>query len=257
MAHPCRGQKHYIRKDKVTRNLKLATWNVRTLGDTGSRPERSTAPVARELKRYDIDIAALSETRLAETGQLVERGAGYTFYWQGRAADEPRQSGVGFVIKNSIAVTLPQLPKGISDRLIHIRIPLASKRFLSIVSAYAPTMTNEEEVKERFYQDLDQLLLSIPAEDKIIVMGDFNAQVGQNGGVWKSIIGKHGVGKENSNGNLLLSECAKHDLAITNTFFRLPAKKRTTWMHPRSKQWHLIDSSPNGETLRACTQRSQ
>ena len=98
MAHPIRGQKSNIRKDKVTRNLKLATWNVRTLGDTGSRPERSTALVARELKRYDSDIAALSETRLAETGQLVERGANYTFYWQGRAADEPRKSRVGFVI---------------------------------------------------------------------------------------------------------------------------------------------------------------
>ena len=80
-------------------------------------------------------------------------------------------------------------------------------------------MTNEEEVKERFYQDLDKLLLSIPAEDKLIAMGDFNARVGQNGGVWKGIIGKHGFGKENSNGTLLLSECAKFDLEIANTFF--------------------------------------
>ena len=62
MANPFNGQKNYIRKDNVTRNLKLATWNVRTLGDTSSRPERSTALVARELKRYDIDIAALSES---------------------------------------------------------------------------------------------------------------------------------------------------------------------------------------------------
>ena len=76
MAHPIRGQKSDIRKDKVTQNLKLATWNVRTLGDTSSRPERSTALVARELKRYDIHIAALSETRLAETiGQRQQRQA--------------------------------------------------------------------------------------------------------------------------------------------------------------------------------------
>ena len=139
--------------------------------------------MARELKRYDIDIAALSETRLAETGQLIERGVGYTFYWQDRSVDEPRQSGVGFTVKRPIASTLVRLPRGVSDRLIQVRIPLASKRFLTIVSAYAPTMINDDEVKERFYQELDLLLLSVPAEDKLIIMGDFNARVGQNHGV--------------------------------------------------------------------------
>jgi hypothetical protein len=68
------------------RRLNIASWNVRTLMDnpTSSRPERRTALVARELARYDIDIAALSETRMAGEGSLVEAGAGYTFYWQGR-----------------------------------------------------------------------------------------------------------------------------------------------------------------------------
>ena len=28
---------------------------------------------------------------------------------------------------------------------------------------------------------------------------------------------------------------------ITNTVFRLPTCRKTTWMHPRSKHWHLID----------------
>ena len=26
-----------------------------------------------------------------------------------------------------------------------------------------------------------------------------------------------------------------------NTLFRLPTRNKTTWMHPRSKHWHLID----------------
>ena len=42
-------------------------------------PERMTAIVGHELSRYNIDIAALSETRLAETGDLTDVGAVYTF----------------------------------------------------------------------------------------------------------------------------------------------------------------------------------
>ena len=52
-----------------------------------NRPERRTALVARELCRYSIDIAALSETRFADEGQLTESGAGYTFFWCGRSAE--------------------------------------------------------------------------------------------------------------------------------------------------------------------------
>ena len=52
----------------------VASWNVRTLQDTGLGARRRTALIACELARYDIDIAALSETRLPDEGSLVETG---------------------------------------------------------------------------------------------------------------------------------------------------------------------------------------
>ena len=39
-----------------------------------------------------------AKTRLAGTGDLAEVGAGYTFFWSGKAADEPSEAGVGFAI---------------------------------------------------------------------------------------------------------------------------------------------------------------
>ena len=41
--------------------------------------------------------------------------------------------------------------------------------------------------------------------------------------------------------DLLLRKCAEHEILITNTVFRLPTRRKPTWMHPRSKYWHLID----------------
>ena len=48
---------------------------MRTLldNDTSERPQRRTALIASELARYKIDIAALSETRLSEKGELHEK----------------------------------------------------------------------------------------------------------------------------------------------------------------------------------------
>nr|VZI21136.1 unnamed protein product [Spirometra erinaceieuropaei] len=84
--------------------LTLAAWNVRSLLDNprSNRPERRTALVARELARYKVDIAALSETRFSEQGQQEEVGAGYTFFWSGRPKAERRDAGVAFAIRTDI-----------------------------------------------------------------------------------------------------------------------------------------------------------
>lgn len=96
------------------------------------------------MARYNIDIAALSETRLAGEGELCERGAGYTFFWSGRAPKERREAGVRFVAKSSLVSKLAGVPKGMNDRLMILRLPLSrGEKFATIVSAYAPTMTTQ------------------------------------------------------------------------------------------------------------------
>ncbi|XP_039386731.1 uncharacterized protein LOC120401127, partial [Mauremys reevesii] len=223
--------------------LTIGTWNVRTLQDNPSadRPERRTALVARELARFNIDIAALCETRLANEGQLTGIGGGYTFFWCGRSSDERRESGVGFAVKNHLVRKLASLPKGVNDRFMTLHLPLPRGKQAILISAYTPTMTNLDEVKDKFYEDLDALLSSVKRTNRLILLGDFNARVGSDHSAWDGVTGKNGIGKCNSNGLLLLKTCAAHDLIITNTIFRLPTRKKTSWMHPRSKHWHLID----------------
>ncbi|BHF85638.1 hypothetical protein SprV_1002880900 [Sparganum proliferum] len=205
--------------------LTLAAWNVRSLLDNprSNRPERRTALVALELARYKVDIAALSETRFSEQGQLEEVGAGYTFFWSGRPRTERRDAGVAFAIRNDIVGRLPCLPQGINDRLMSLHLPLRrGGKFVTIISAYAPPMTSPDAARDKFYEDLHALLATVSKADKLIVLGDFNARVGTDHTAWRGELGPHGLRGSNDNGLLLLRTCAEHWLILTNTFFCLP-----------------------------------
>nr|VZI50851.1 unnamed protein product [Spirometra erinaceieuropaei] len=242
LVHRRRPQACGNATDRVS-PLTLAAWNVRSLLDNprSNRPERRTAPVARELARYKVDIAALSETRFSEQGQLEEVGVGYTFFWSGRPRAERRDAGVAFAIRTDIVRRLPCLPQGINDRLMSLRLPLWGGKFATIISAYAPTMTNADAVRDKFYEDLHALLATVSKADKLIVLGDFNARVGADHTAWRGVLGPHGLRGSNDNGLLLLRTCAEHRLTLTNTFFCLKVREKATWRHPRSRQWHLLD----------------
>ena len=186
-----------------------------------------------------MDIAALSETRFAGNGILQEKD--YNFYWSGRSEEEARSAGVGFAIRRSIANDLVELPIALNERLMTLRIPLSKSNHVTLLSAYAPTMTSSDSAKERFYEDLSKVLKKIPNEDKIILLGDFNARVGNDIEAWPKVLGKHLLGKMNSNGLMLLSICSEFKLTITNSTFQQSDKYKGTWRHPRSKHWHTLD----------------
>ena len=108
----------------------LGAWNIRTLIDKENvaRPHRRTALVSKELSRYNIDIAALSETRFAEEGSLTELASGYTFFWKGKAQNDDSIHEVGLVIKSSLMKQFPEMPVGIRERLMKLRIPISFQR---------------------------------------------------------------------------------------------------------------------------------
>ena len=193
----------------------------------------------RELSRYKVDIAALSETRLAGKDNSTE--ATYTFFWSGKAPQEKREAGVGFAIKTSLVPKLKGEPRALNDRLMTVELPLTNNRSVTLISVYAPTMQYSDEDKEKFYSELRAAIHEVPKKNKLIILGDFNARVGADWSAWEGVLGRHGVGKCNSNGQLLLEMCMTFNLNITNTNFQLPLRNRTSWMHPRSKHWHLID----------------
>jgi len=90
---------------------------------------------------------------------------------------------------------------------------------MAIISAYAPTLLNDEFTKQEFYEALHSVLRSVPCADKLFLMGDFNARVSSDCSTWGDIICKHGIDKLKGNGLRLLNICSEFDPVIANTFF--------------------------------------
>ena len=198
---------------------------------------RKTAVIDRELRKLDLDVVGLQETRLAGAGSIREEN--YTFFWQGKSPEERREYGVGFAIINSLVKAI-DTPVAKSERIHTVRVNTSSGK-VHIICAYAPTLGATENIKDAFYGLLQQVIDDIPSGNALYLLGDFNARVGADDDSWPTCLGPHGVGKMNSNGQRLLELCANNHLCVTNTFFQSKRRHHVSWRHPRSGHWHQLD----------------
>ncbi|KAK2178724.1 hypothetical protein NP493_532g03043 [Ridgeia piscesae] len=134
------------------------------------------------------------------------------------------------------------MPRPVSDsRIMTTRLPLSKDNFATIIGVYTSTTTNPYENKQAFYNQLAGVLSGIPRTDKLLLIGDFNARIGRDNDMWPLVMGKHEIGKCNSNGELLLALCSEFELIVTNTMFKQKDERKNTWMHPRSRHCMAYD----------------
>ena len=89
---------------------------------------------------------------------------------------------------------LTEMPRPVSDRIMMMRLPLGKDNYATIISVYAPTMTNPDDNKEAFYNQLSSTLRDIPRTDKLLLIGDFNARIGRDNDKWTMVMGNMGSG---------------------------------------------------------------
>ena len=121
------------------------------------------------------------------------------------------------------------MPRPVSDRIVSIRLSLSKDNVATIINVYAPTITYPYENKDAFYNQLARVLSGIPRTDKLLRIGDFNAMLGRDIDKVALVFCKRGIGKCNSHGERPLPLCSDSD------------ERKTTFIHPRSGQWHMID----------------
>ena len=127
-----------------------------------------------------------------------------------------------------------------TERILTLRLS-SMQGPVNLVCVYAPTLQASAETKDQFYESLDTVISKIPATEHIYLLGDFNARVGADRESWPNVLGHHGIGKMNENGQRLLELCCYRKLCVTNTYFQNKACHKVSWRHPRSKHWHQLD----------------
>ncbi|KAK3571507.1 hypothetical protein QTP86_012853 [Hemibagrus guttatus] len=192
-----------------TKNLAFGTWNVTSLG--GKEPE-----LVREFERYRLEIVGLASTHSLGSGtQLLERG--WTLFFSGVPHGERRRAGVGLLIAPQLSRHVLEFSP-VNERVVSLRLQ-AGDRCLTVVSSYGPNGSVEYPT---FLEILRGVLEGAPTGDSIVLLGDFNAHVGND-----SV--------------LLLDFCASHGLSVTNTMFKHKGVHQYTWYQDTLGRRSMID----------------
>jgi len=157
------------KRKKNSKRLRIGTWNIRTLFKPGA-----LKILIDEVTRYNLPIVALQEVRLLGNGN-VKSGSHIIFYSGLRS--NRHENGVGLLVSDSILLNIKSFT-AINERMcfIHIKRKIWD---IALLNCYAPTEDKNNDVKNDFYESLENVYDSLPGNTIKIIVGDLNAQIGR------------------------------------------------------------------------------
>jgi hypothetical protein len=125
------------------------------------------------------------------------------------------------------------------------RFQAKARQHLTVVITYAPTDMGEDVAKDAFYLMMFACLKEAPISNKVVVRGDFNAELGsawqKQGNVTSKFHLHRGVTKPSDNGARLLDLAATFHFRAANTFFKHRLGHLATWQHTTTHRWYVKD----------------
>ena len=125
-----------------------------------------------------------------------------------------------------------------NDCLLFVKIQ-AELADLVIIQVYMPTSTHEDNEVEEMLEQLDCLIKAEKGNTNLIVMGDWNCNIGEGQDVIE--VGAFGLGTRNERGERLIEFCWQSKLVATNTCFEQDKGRRYPWNQLGDTRRHRLD----------------
>lgn len=222
------NEKFTTESQRTTLKMKftVGVWNVRSLWQAGAY-----VMLKKELERFRYDVIGLCEVRWTGSGEL-ENGK---LIWSG--TEKEHIHGVGMFLGEKARLALIEY-NPINERVMYARFK-GYPRDIDVIVAYAPTTDYSDAEVETFYEQLEQTLKILPKKDVKIIVGDWNAKIGNNNIGLEEVMGKYGIGDRNERGERLLEFVKDQRMYVANT--RRQNSKKWTWESPDGKTMNMID----------------
>jgi exonuclease III len=128
--------------------------------------------IAREMRRYKIEILAIQETRGPGKGKIDKMN--YTLYYAGEK--KQGKNGTAFLVGGGIRNKIMQY-EAVDGRISRIRIENKQAN-ITMINAYASTEKIKEEDKIKFYDKLEKICEKVKRNDIFMIVRDFNVKIG-------------------------------------------------------------------------------